>query len=162
VQAALAGFLRRRFGAEEAARVEARWRANFGIPATACAPLPAPQRRDEYDDLLRLLLEHAAGDAEEVKVAARWIAFSSTGAKHLWEDLGLPERRALTQLISECFPGLYAMNTRNMRWKKFFYRQLCQRAEIFMCRSPTCEACSEFPVCFPADSTPQEATSHPS
>jgi nitrogen fixation protein NifQ len=148
MEPALADYLRQRFGAEQAAQIQARWCANFGLAPTAAEPAPPPDRHEEYGDVLTLLMEHAAEGAH-VAAVARWIAYSCMGGNHLWEDLGLPERPELTRLIADCFPTLRALNSKDMRWKKFFYRRLCERAELFLCRSPTCEACSEFAVCYP-------------
>jgi nitrogen fixation protein NifQ len=146
MEAPLIEFLRLRFGAEQALCIEQRWRANFGL-AQGAAALPA-QRHQEYDDLVALLIEHAREASAQIHSVARWLAFSCMGENHLWEDLGLPERPALTSLIGECFPGLRQLNSQNMRWKKFFYKQLCNRAQVFACRAPTCDQCSEFALCF--------------
>ncbi|HYB51522.1 MAG TPA: nitrogen fixation protein NifQ [Burkholderiaceae bacterium] len=146
MESALTAYLRGRFGVEQTLEIEARWRANFRVGEGAAAP--CSHRHEEYDDLLALLQEHAREDSEEIGAVARWLAFSCMGENHLWEDLGLAERPALTSLIAECFPRLREMNSHNMRWKKFFYKQLCNRAQVFACRAPTCDQCSEFALCF--------------
>jgi nitrogen fixation protein NifQ len=51
-------------------------------------------------------------------------------------------------LLNENFPGLAAKNVGDMKWKKFFYRQLCERAEIPICKSPNCAICTDYDVCF--------------
>jgi nitrogen fixation protein NifQ len=143
--------LRCRFGSEQATCIAQRWRANFGL-VEGTAALPC-ERHQEYNDLLALLTEFAREASEEIAAVARWLAYSCTGENHLWEDLGLPERPALTSLIADCFPQLRQLNSQNMRWKKFFYKQLCSRAQVSACRAPTCDQCSEFALCFetPAD-----------
>jgi len=146
MEAPLLEFLRRRFGLELALCIEERWRANFGLAPGAVA-LPGP-RHQEYDDLVALLTEYAREASEEIHSVGRWLAFSCMGENHLWEDLGLPERPALTNLIGECFPRLRQLNSQNMRWKKFFYKQLCNREQVFACRAPSCDQCSEFALCF--------------
>ncbi len=35
-----------------------------------------------------------------------------------------------------------------MKWKKFFYRQYCEQAEVLICASPSCARCSDYPACF--------------
>lgn len=35
-----------------------------------------------------------------------------------------------------------------MKWKKFFYRQLCEQAEVLICKSPNCAVCSDYSLCF--------------
>ncbi len=103
---------------------------------------------DEFDDLVSLLMQHRlAGNPESVWLAHA-IAAGCMGDDHLWQDLGLANRQALSRLLATWFPGLYATNTAGMRWKKFFYRQLCLQSGVKVCRSPTCEACSEYTHCF--------------
>ncbi len=117
------------------------------IDSSRLAGLPRA-REDEYEDVLALLREHAAAqDAPTLRLAGM-IALACLGEHHLWQDLGLPSRQVLSSLMRENFPGLFFANGGNMRWKKFFYRELCQRAGISICRSPSCAACSEMAVCF--------------
>ena len=103
-------------------------------------------RDDEYEDLLALLQDHAAGPGREP--LARAVARGCLGENHLWQDLGLPHRQALSELMQEHFPRLCARNTGNMRWKKFFYLQLCEQAEIRACRAPSCSVCAHMGECF--------------
>lgn len=151
---ALRPLLARRFGADEAARILQRWRQVFGLPNAAEAPAAVPERHQEYQDLLQLLLESAVDGGSGTAALARWIAYSCMGDNHLWEDLGLPDRPELTALMQEYFPRLRARNSGNMRWKKFLYKQLCERAEIFACRSPNCDTCSEYRLCFAPEARP--------
>ncbi|HYA65228.1 MAG TPA: nitrogen fixation protein NifQ [Burkholderiaceae bacterium] len=139
-------YLQRRFGTQQMLRIVQRWHANFGLAEGQIAR--AGDRHQEYDDLVALLGEYARDRSEEIAAVARWLAFSCTGENHLWEDLGLPERPALTSLMQDCFPQLRALNCQNMRWKKFFYKQLCNRAQVFACQAPSCDQCSEFSLCF--------------
>lgn len=105
-------------------------------------------RHEEYADLLALLLDHAGTDDAHSAALARWIALSCCGDDHLWEDLGLPERPALGALIARRFPALHAKNIHQLRWKRFFYKQLCDRAEVRLCRAPSCAECAEYAGCF--------------
>ena len=108
-------------------------------------------RRDEVDDVLALLLAHAdlAATTETQRQELAWaLACATLGERHLWQDLGLPSREALSALIAHAFPALAARNAQNMKWKKFLYRQLCEREEILICKSPTCGDCADHPVCF--------------
>lgn len=106
------------------------------------------ERRAERDDLLTLLLEHRAGrDLSEL-----WMAEIVTAAcmanDHLWQDLGLWNRADLSRLMLENFPALAAKNVKDMKWKKFLYKQLCQREGVYVCRSPSCEVCADYAKCF--------------
>ncbi len=108
-------------------------------------------RRDEIEDLLGLLRDHAdpaAGSAAAVDQVAWAIACASLGDNHLWQDLGLPSRLELSVLIDHWFPRLAARNTHNMKWKKFFYKQLCLRADLLICKAPSCSVCSDHGLCF--------------
>ena len=105
----------------------------------------------EFPDLLKLLLDHCAINDEHHRSAAHLVATACMGGDHLWQDLGLPDRKALSALLSRHFPGLAAKNTGDMKWKKFFYKQLCEREGINACRSPSCAACCDYAKCFGAE-----------
>ncbi|MHB1299960.1 MAG: nitrogen fixation protein NifQ [Burkholderiales bacterium] len=106
----------------------------------------AAGRADEYDDLLALLLDHASSiEAEEL---AREIATACLGDNHLWQDLGLSDRQRLSEMLDEHFHTLFLKNVANMKWKKFFYKQLCERMEVNACRSPSCAVCRDYDNCF--------------
>jgi nitrogen fixation protein NifQ len=108
-------------------------------------------RRDEIDDLMSLLLDHrdpSAGSAESAHAIAWALACASLGDNHLWQDLRLPSRNELSALIGHWFPTLAARNTQHMKWKKFFYKQLCLREDLLICKAPTCEVCTDYGVCF--------------
>jgi NifQ len=103
---------------------------------------------EEVDDLVALLLEHATYPGVLAEHLAKALAVASMGPNHLWQDLGLGDRAQLNALMQEHFTSLKVLNARNMRWKKFLYRMLCERAEILICRSPHCEQCEEQQACF--------------
>jgi nitrogen fixation protein NifQ len=73
---------------------------------------------------------------------------------HLWQDMGLPARAVLNALLAEHFTPLYLKNVGDMKWKKFFYRQLCERAQVPICRSPSCSTCVDFTYCFGPEEAP--------
>jgi nitrogen fixation protein NifQ len=50
--------------------------------------------------------------------------------------------------MTEHFPELAKRNVGDMKWKKFFYRQLCERAEVPICKSPNCADCVDYQACF--------------
>lgn len=108
-------------------------------------------RKDEVEDLMALLVEHAdpsAGPKAARHHVAWLIACASLGDGHLWQDMGLPSRDALSLLINCWFPALAARNVDNMKWKKFLYRQLCVKEEILICKTPSCSLCSDQGLCF--------------
>jgi len=114
------------------------------------ADMPSPAG-DEFADLLALLLESRAAPDERRAWLAHAIASATMGENHLWQDMGLPARKLLTQLMRENFPALAAKNTGDMKWKKFFYRQICERAEVPICKAPHCAECCDYGECFGGD-----------
>jgi len=117
----------------------------------SCCP---GMRSDEMDDLLALLLEHRSNDAEQTTWLAYAIATGCLGEGHLYQDMGLPDRQALSHLLRQNFTALFEKNSGNMKWKKFFYKQLCERAEVNMCKAPSCQVCDDYQKCFgPEDDT---------
>jgi len=115
-------------------------------PAVGAAGGPVLQL--EFSDLERFIGAHADAAVAGAHDVAVILATGCMGAEHLWQDLGLPSRRELSQLIAVNFPALAQANNRDMKWKKFLYRELCQREGIFVCAAPTCDACSDFKLCF--------------
>ncbi|OGG94494.1 MAG: hypothetical protein A2508_08865 [Candidatus Lambdaproteobacteria bacterium RIFOXYD12_FULL_49_8] len=126
-------------------------KAYFGdlrVVAPTCAPLDE-SRCPEREDLERYL----ASEAENLNPSTLWfiqiIIAGLLGANHLWEDLGLVSRPELRRLLEAVFPKMAVKNTQNMRWKKFIYKQLCiAEGFVYVCRSPSCEQCSEYSLCF--------------
>jgi hypothetical protein len=51
-------------------------------------------------------------------------------------------------LLRQNFTTLYDKNNGNMKWKKFFYKQLCDRAEMNLCKAPSGQVCSDYRQCF--------------
>ena len=108
-------------------------------------------RDDEVQDVLTLLVAHAdpaAGPADEMARVALTVAVACLGDKHLWQDLQLGSRAELSALMRRWFPALVAKNHGDMKWKKFLYRQLCEREAILICKSPSCAVCDDFAACF--------------
>ena len=107
-----------------------------------------PGVQEEIADVAALLAEFASEmEPPPTDLVAR-MAMASMGPHHLWEDLGLRSRDELNALMQRHFPRLKAMNSGNMGWKKFISRLLCERAEVLICKSPHCEACDEYALCF--------------
>lgn len=121
------------------------------LPALATSPrLTDETGADalEEADLRGFLREHGARGTDEETWLAAIIARRSLAANHLWQDLGLADRCDLNRLFRRHFPALVALNAGDMKWKKFFYRQLCQREGIPICKSPNCESCVDVADCF--------------
>jgi len=110
--------------------------------------VPYAQRQDELEELSALLHSYAADDAIESNRMTMIIAAGCMGGNHLWQDMGLWSRKDLSALIQTNFPQLAAKNDKDMKWKKFFYKQLCIAEGIYICRSPSCEVCPDYSDCF--------------
>lgn len=123
--------------------------ARFFPGHTAAGAPRVIQRIPEWNDLCQLLIDHRAGRDEDVEFwLARIVATGCAGANHLWEDLGLASRDELSALMRLAFPALAAANDRDMKWKKFLYRQYCARDGIYVCPAPSCGVCKDFTACF--------------
>lgn len=55
------------------------------------------------------------------------IVATGMASDHLWQDLGLWSRQDLSELMARNFPTLAAKANRDMKWKKFLYKQLCEQ-----------------------------------
>lgn len=102
----------------------------------------------ELDDLRKLLLEYRAGVTESEVWMAHIVAYGCSGRNHLWQDLGLADRSELSTLMTQAFPSLAALNTGDMKWKKFIYRHYCSTEGIYVCPAPSCSECSDHAKCF--------------
>lgn len=102
----------------------------------------------EFDDLVELLLDHRTDDAEYNVWLAYAVASGCMGSDHLYQDMGLPDRHVLSALLERYFTALYLKNVGDMKWKKFFYKQLCDRAEVVMCPARNCQSCVDYKNCF--------------
>jgi nitrogen fixation protein NifQ len=105
-------------------------------------------RLPEWEDLVRLMQNQRAGIDNGELIMAKIVAAGCVGMDHLWQDLGLGNRRDLSELMIRNFPALAARNEHDMKWKKFLYKQLCEQEGIYVCRAPSCECCSEYLKCF--------------
>lgn len=106
------------------------------------------QRQPEQDELRDLLLEHRTDLSREAEWMAQIVVTGCMGSDHLWQDLGLWVRSDLSLLLQTNFRPLAAKNDRDMKWKKFLYKQLCLAEGIYVCRSPSCEVCPDYAECF--------------
>lgn len=102
----------------------------------------------ERDDLIRLLLSYRAEQDQAEEWMASIVTDACMGSDHLWQDLGLINRRQLSDLMKTNFPALAEKNDQDMKWKKFIYKQLCIEEGIYVCRAPSCEVCDDYSDCF--------------
>ncbi|MBK1635535.1 hypothetical protein CKO19_07285 [Rhodovulum adriaticum] len=109
---------------------------------------PLPEAEVEQDSVRALLMQHAGHDAPLTRWFAMMIARRAMEPDHLWQDLGLRDRGELNTLLTRHFGPLAAKNTNNMKWKRFFYRQLCEAEGFVLCTTPVCTDCADFDMCF--------------
>lgn len=105
------------------------------------------------ETLLRIVLDHVPlnGHFNNTFVSywvALIIAARASLEGHLWVAMGLTERSQLTAAIRRHLPSLAEANNKNMRWKKFLYKQLCELKGGTMCKAPNCGVCSDYALCF--------------
>jgi nitrogen fixation protein NifQ len=106
------------------------------------------ERFDERDELLQLLTSHCAGQSVAEQWMAEIVVNACQGQDHLWQDLGLWSRKDLSELMQHNFPTLAERNDKDMKWKKFLYKQLCIAEGIYTCRAPSCQVCTDYAQCF--------------
>lgn len=116
-------------------------------PAGNASSLPT-ERLQECEELQQLLLSHRAHESPSELWMATIVSRACMADNHLWQDLGLWSRTDLGRLMHNNFPSLAEKNDRDMKWKKFLYKQLCDAEGIYVCRSPSCEVCSDYQACF--------------
>lgn len=103
---------------------------------------------EEEEQLHSLFLKHLGDNSRETLWLAAVLTRRSMSSNHLWQDLGLNTREELGRLMREHFPLLAVRNDKNMKWKKFFFRSLCELEGFTLCAAPSCDACEDFDNCF--------------
>jgi nitrogen fixation protein NifQ len=107
---------------------------------------------DEIEMVRDLLLANRSTSGESGRLLAAMVARRALEPNHLWEDLGLRDRGELTRLLERHFQPLAAKNTKNMRWKRYFYRVMCESDGFVMCSTPVCTNCADYNSCFGEES----------
>ncbi len=103
---------------------------------------------EEEEQIYELLSRHTRDGRNESRWFVAMVARRAMSSRHLWQDLGLSDRSELTRLMKERFPALAARNVDNMKWKKFFFRCLCEMEGFTLCAAPSCQECGDFGACF--------------
>ncbi len=102
----------------------------------------------EKQDLENYLRRYAVIPAPESEWLIALIVAACLGSDHLWQDLGLFSRKELSALLTYNFPQMAVKNSKDMKWKKFIYKQLCEEEGIYICRAPSCDVCQDYQHCF--------------
>ncbi|MGZ4994882.1 MAG: nitrogen fixation protein NifQ [Methylobacter sp.] len=102
----------------------------------------------ERDDLVKLLKHYSKPNTIDTDWIIGIIVAGCLGSDHLWQDLGLWSRAQLSAMLQYNFPELAAKNDKDMKWKKFLYKQLCEAEGLYLCRAPSCNVCIDYPKCY--------------
>ncbi len=105
-------------------------------------------RMTEKHELEQFLRRFTTAQTDEAEWLISIIVAACLGENHLWQDLGLFSRDDLSTLLKNNFPDMAMQNVHDMKWKKFIYKQLCETEGIYVCRSPSCEYCTDYLNCF--------------
>ena len=122
-----------------------------GLDLGGATPTAEIEEEMLRDLLTGHLVQPGEGGAMLAAVLPAAIARRALRPDHLWQDLGLCDRGELNRLLARHFPALHAGNGANMRWKKYFYRKLCEAEGFSLCSAPSCAACADFASCFGAE-----------
>lgn len=119
------------------------------LPSAASSATP-PELNPE---VLELLLSHVPPDHQgHPQPAALWLAKALAARAahpgHLWVAMGLFQRPQLTAAIRRHLPTLAAANHQGMRWKRYLFKEICNRNGGLLCKSPNCGVCSDYALCF--------------
>jgi nitrogen fixation protein NifQ len=127
--------------------IERQFPAATGVAAAWCAQVERPE--DEETAMVRdLLLANRSIENDVSRWLSAMVARRAMEPNHLWEDLGLRDRDELTRLLDRHFQPIACKNTKNMRWKRFFYRSMCEDDGFVMCSTPVCTQCADFHRCY--------------
>lgn len=108
-------------------------------------------KRDDNDEVTMvrdLLLAQRSTEGDTGRWLAAMIARRVMEPNHLWADLGLRDRCELSRVLNRHFAPLARRNGNKMRWKRFFYRTLCDDEGLILCTTPVCAECKDFNHCF--------------
>ncbi|WP_176046745.1 nitrogen fixation protein NifQ [Burkholderia sp. BCC1644] len=119
-------------------------------PTVALALLPAAHA--EFVATLHTRLMDDANPAvarDDADCLASIIAHACLRPDHLWRDLGLDGRDAVSAMLDRYFPALAARNVTHLRWKKFLALEVAASLGVPPGPAPGCPGCEDFGFCFP-------------
>ncbi|MDR8028609.1 nitrogen fixation protein NifQ [Burkholderia cenocepacia] len=119
---------------------------------SAVAPLPLPATHSAFVATLHARLMDEANPAvarDDADCLAAIVAHACLRPDHLWRDLGLDGRDAVTAMLARFFPTLAARNVAHLRWKKFLAQEVAASLGVPPGPAPGCPGCEDFGFCFP-------------
>ncbi|MCA8304898.1 MULTISPECIES: nitrogen fixation protein NifQ [Burkholderia] len=120
------------------------------MPMVTLAVLPA--NHSAFVATLRSrLMDDANPDVarDDADCLASIIAHACLRPDHLWRDLGLDGRDAVSAMLDRYFPALAARNVTHLRWKKFLALEVAASLGAPPGPAPGCPGCEDFGFCFP-------------
>ncbi|WP_446903988.1 nitrogen fixation protein NifQ [Burkholderia sp. YIM B11467] len=90
-----------------------------------------------------------AAPRDDADCLASIIAHACLRPDHLWRDLGLDGRDAVSAMLDRFFPALAARNVAHLRWKKFLAQEVAASLGVPPGPAPGCPGCEDFGFCFP-------------
>ncbi|VWC61419.1 hydrogenase [Burkholderia lata] len=140
----LAGLLARQFPRLPAADVAVL------MPTAAMTLLPSTHATF-VEALHARLMDDAnpAVDRDDAGCLASIIVYACLRPDHLWRDLGLDGRDAVSAMLDRYFPALAARNVAHLRWKKFLAQEVAASLDVPPGPAPGCPGCEDFGFCFP-------------
>ncbi|MDS0846041.1 nitrogen fixation protein NifQ [Burkholderia cenocepacia] len=116
------------------------------------APPPLPATHAAFVATLHARLMDDANPAiarDDADCLAAIIAHACLRPDHLWRDLGLNGRDAVSAMLARFFPALAARNVAHLRWKKFLAQEVAASLGVPPGPAPGCPGCEDFGFCFP-------------
>ena len=113
-----------------------------------------PNAIEEYRDIANLLRDNFSFSISKNMqfmpyFMAHKIACGCFGMDHLYSDMGFADRKSVSEIINTYFEPLASKNPESkMKWKKFLYKQLCEKQNIPSCPAPSCQQCTDYKQCF--------------
>ncbi|CAD9220801.1 Nitrogenase FeMo-cofactor synthesis molybdenum delivery protein NifQ [Burkholderia cenocepacia] len=120
--------------------------------ASTIAPLPLSATHSAFVATLHARLMDDANPAvarDDADCLAAIIAHACLRPDHLWRDLGLDGRDAVSAMLARFFPALAARNVAHLRWKKFLAQEVAASLGVLPGPAPGCPGCEDFGFCFP-------------
>ncbi|RQU11926.1 nitrogen fixation protein NifQ [Burkholderia cenocepacia] len=120
------------------------------VPTAAPSPLSATHSAF-VATLHARLMDDANPDVarDDADCLASIIAHACLRPDHLWRDLGLDGRDAVSAMLERFFPALAARNIAHLRWKKFLAQEVAASRGVPPGPAPGCPGCEDFGFCFP-------------
>ncbi|MEK2606425.1 nitrogen fixation protein NifQ [Burkholderia arboris] len=120
------------------------------MPTVALALLPASHSAFVATLHARLMNDaNPAVAGDDADCLASIIAHACLRPDHLWRDLGLDGRDAVSAMLDRFFPALAARNVTHLRWKKFLAQEVAASLGVPPGPAPGCPGCEDFGFCFP-------------